>query len=283
MPERSDKGDGGQRAPPAVTTAKDLPVLAFATARAWSEWLEAHHASSRGLWLKIAKKGAGAASVTYAEALDGALAWGWIDGQKGTLNDVWWLQRFTPRTAKSPWSKINRAKAEALIAAERWRFMVSLRWSARSVTAGGSVRTTEHVPQVCPRTSLPHSRETLVRESSSTRSTVRTAMQSFTACRRRRSQRRASSASHDSSHCVRGTRQSIRDVRRSQPLAPQGLRRRLGPRSRPGESSSSAGAGQRLMNVNPFVQARLLSSQRAALLCDTGAPSELTRQAVARR
>jgi hypothetical protein len=53
------------------------------------------------------------AAVTYAEALDGALAWGWIDGQKGTLNDIWWLQRFTPRTAKSPWSKINRAKAEA--------------------------------------------------------------------------------------------------------------------------------------------------------------------------
>ena len=117
MPERSDKGEGGQRTPPAGTTAKDLPVLAFATARAWSKWLEAHHASSRGLWLKIAKKGAGAPSVTYAEALDVALAWGWIDGQKGTLNDVWWLQRFTPRTAKSPWSKINRAKAEALIAA----------------------------------------------------------------------------------------------------------------------------------------------------------------------
>jgi len=92
-------------------------VLAFATARAWSEWLEAHHASSRGVWLKIAKKGAGAESVTYMEALDGALAWGWIDGQKGALNDVWWLKRFTPRTAKSPWSKINCAKAEALIAA----------------------------------------------------------------------------------------------------------------------------------------------------------------------
>jgi uncharacterized protein YdeI (YjbR/CyaY-like superfamily) len=115
--ERSDKGDGERTAPPAGTTAKELPVLAFATARAWSEWLEGHHASSRGLWLKIAKKGAGAASITYAEALDGALAWGWIDGQKGALNDVWWVQRFTPRTAKSPWSKINRAKAVALIAA----------------------------------------------------------------------------------------------------------------------------------------------------------------------
>ena len=92
-------------------------MLSFATARAWSEWLATHHASSRGLWLKIAKKGSGSASVTYAEALDAALAWGWIDGQKGTFNDVWWLQRFTPRTAKSPWSKINRTKAERLIAA----------------------------------------------------------------------------------------------------------------------------------------------------------------------
>ena len=92
-------------------------MLAFATVRAWSEWLATHHASSRGVWLKIAKKGARTASVTYAEALEGALAWGWIDGQKGTFNDVWWLQRFTPRTAKSPWSKINRTKAEALIAA----------------------------------------------------------------------------------------------------------------------------------------------------------------------
>ncbi len=118
MSERSGKGEGGRRAAPSGTTAKDLPVLAFATTRAWSKWLEVHHASSRGLWLKIARKGAGMASVTYAEALDIALAWGWIDGQKGTLNEVWWLQRFTPRTAKSPWSKINRAKVQALIAAE---------------------------------------------------------------------------------------------------------------------------------------------------------------------
>ena len=101
----------------AASKAKDLPVLSFATARAWSEWLAAHHASSRGVWLKIAKKGANSASITYAEALDVALAWGWIDGQKRALDDDAWLQRFTPRKAKSPWSKINRAKAEALIAA----------------------------------------------------------------------------------------------------------------------------------------------------------------------
>jgi uncharacterized protein YdeI (YjbR/CyaY-like superfamily) len=113
----SGKGESGRMASRAESsTAKDLPVLSFATARDWSEWLATHHASSRGSWLKIAKKGAGSASVTYSEAIDGALAWGWIDGQKGRFNDVWWLQRFTPRTAKSAWSKINRAKVEALIA-----------------------------------------------------------------------------------------------------------------------------------------------------------------------
>ena len=117
MSELSAKGEGGRRASQVETVAKDLPVLSFATASVWSEWLATHHASSRGLWLRIAKKESGSASVTYSEALDGALAWGWIDGQKGTFNDVWWLQRFTPRRAKSAWSKINRAKVETLIAA----------------------------------------------------------------------------------------------------------------------------------------------------------------------
>ncbi len=91
-------------------------VRSFATARAWSEWLAAHHASSPGVWLKIAKKGTGSTSVTYAEALEIALMWGWIDAQKDKLDETWWLQRFTPRRAKSPWSKVNRAKAERLIA-----------------------------------------------------------------------------------------------------------------------------------------------------------------------
>jgi uncharacterized protein YdeI (YjbR/CyaY-like superfamily) len=99
------------------TTVKDLPVLSFATPQAWSAWLAAHHASSRGVWLKIGKTKASSASITYAQGIEVAIAWGWIDSQKGKLDDSWWLQRFTPRTAKSPWSKINRAKAEALIAA----------------------------------------------------------------------------------------------------------------------------------------------------------------------
>lgn len=100
--------------------ARGESVLALVTATAWSAWLEGHHSRSRGVLLRIAKRLRGAAAVpgalTYAEALDVALAWGWIDSQKCALDDNAWLQRFTPRAPRSPWSKINRVKAEALIA-----------------------------------------------------------------------------------------------------------------------------------------------------------------------
>jgi len=90
------------------------PVLAVESSADWERWLGSHHARSHGVLLRIGKKGN---SISYAEALDVALSWGWIDSQKRALDATAWLQRFTPRTAKSPWSKINRAKAEALIAA----------------------------------------------------------------------------------------------------------------------------------------------------------------------
>jgi uncharacterized protein YdeI (YjbR/CyaY-like superfamily) len=99
----------------------DPEIVSFADAEAWSTWLTGHHASSRGVWLKIAKKGSKSRSVTYAEALEVALAWGWIDGQKGKLDETAWLQRFTPRGPKSIWSKINREKAVALIEAGRMK------------------------------------------------------------------------------------------------------------------------------------------------------------------
>jgi uncharacterized protein YdeI (YjbR/CyaY-like superfamily) len=102
--------------PPKATSAS-LSVLSFADPERWSKWLAEHHASSPGLWLKIAKKGSEAPSVTYAQALEVALIWGWIDGQKGKLDDAWWLQRFSRRGPKSIWSKINRDKAVALIEA----------------------------------------------------------------------------------------------------------------------------------------------------------------------
>ena len=99
----------------------DLPVLPFASRLAWEAWLEEHHAASPGLWLKIAKQGSGVASVSYPEALEGALCFGWIDGQKGALDERFWLQRFTPRKPKSKWSAINCAKIAGLLAGGRMR------------------------------------------------------------------------------------------------------------------------------------------------------------------
>jgi uncharacterized protein YdeI (YjbR/CyaY-like superfamily) len=98
------------------TGAVELETLTFVDAEAWGRWLAAHHESSPGVQLKIAKKGCPEPSVTYAEAVEVSLVWGWIDGQKGAIDDWWWLQRFTPRGPRSPWSKINRDKALALIA-----------------------------------------------------------------------------------------------------------------------------------------------------------------------
>jgi uncharacterized protein YdeI (YjbR/CyaY-like superfamily) len=94
---------------------QDLPIIAFASPAAWEAWLAEEHATSSGLWLKIAKKDAGVETVSYAEALEVALCYGWIDGQKDTFDGDYWLQRFTPRKPRSRWSKINREKAEQLI------------------------------------------------------------------------------------------------------------------------------------------------------------------------
>jgi uncharacterized protein YdeI (YjbR/CyaY-like superfamily) len=99
----------------------DLPIISFASQDGWETWLAGQHATSSGLWLKIAKKEAGTPTVSYPEALEAALCFGWIDGQKRALDDIHWLQRFTPRRAQSKWSRINRDKAQALIDAGRMR------------------------------------------------------------------------------------------------------------------------------------------------------------------
>jgi uncharacterized protein YdeI (YjbR/CyaY-like superfamily) len=96
-----------------------LPLLELASAEEWERWLARHHATSDGVWLKIAKQGSGDTTVTYADAVEGALCQGWIDGLRQKHDDVYFRQRMTPRTARSRWSKINRDKAEALIAAGR--------------------------------------------------------------------------------------------------------------------------------------------------------------------
>ena len=97
------------------------PVRLFATQAVWAGWLEKNHRKSAGLWLRLAKKGSGLRSVTYGEALEVALCYGWIDGQKRGESEDAWLQRFVPRSAKSIWSRINHEKAHVLIASGRMK------------------------------------------------------------------------------------------------------------------------------------------------------------------
>jgi len=99
----------------------ELPRRAFASAAEFEAWLEREGASSTGIWLRLAKKGSGVPSVTYDEALEAALCFGWIDGQGAPLDDRFWLVRFTPRTRRSKWSQRNRDLAGGLIAAGRMR------------------------------------------------------------------------------------------------------------------------------------------------------------------
>jgi uncharacterized protein YdeI (YjbR/CyaY-like superfamily) len=98
-----------------VSAKQELPTISFASRDRWEAWLGDHHQTSPGLWLKLAKKGSGIDSVSFAEAVEVALCHGWIDSQGRGLDDDCYLQRFTPRRRRSKWSKINRAKAEELI------------------------------------------------------------------------------------------------------------------------------------------------------------------------
>jgi len=96
-------------------------VVAFADAARWESWLADHHRRKTGVWVKIAKKGSGEASVTLAEVLDVALCYGWIDSQRKAHDEDHYLQRYSPRRPNSPWSRVNVGKAEALVAAGRMR------------------------------------------------------------------------------------------------------------------------------------------------------------------
>jgi uncharacterized protein YdeI (YjbR/CyaY-like superfamily) len=97
-----------------VSAAPELPVIAFESLEAWEKWLAAHHAESGGLWVKIAKKGSGIDTVDYPDVLEAAICYGWIDGQRAGFDERWFLQKFTPRRARSRWSRINRDKATEL-------------------------------------------------------------------------------------------------------------------------------------------------------------------------
>src|SRR6188768_1630149 len=167
--------------------ADDLPVYLFATRPEFEAWLEDNHGGSPGIWLKIAKKGSGVESVDYAEALELALCFGWIDSQKRGLDESFFLQRFTPRRPRGKWSQINRTKAEELIAAGamraaglaeveaakadgRWDATYAGRWTAALPLASSSIR------------SMPP-----------------TATRSSTGCKRRRNPRLASAGCTSSS------------------------------------------------------------------------------------
>jgi uncharacterized protein YdeI (YjbR/CyaY-like superfamily) len=99
----------------------ELPILEFADQAAWERWLRREHASSKGVWIKIAKKATGIPTVTHAQALEQALCYGWIDGQRAPHDETHFLQRFTPRRPRSKWSQINRDKVTLLI--EQGRMM----------------------------------------------------------------------------------------------------------------------------------------------------------------
>jgi uncharacterized protein YdeI (YjbR/CyaY-like superfamily) len=103
-----------------MTAKNDLPTRAFKSQKEWEAWLERNHETA-GIWLKFAKKTSGIPTVSYQEAVDTALCYGWIDGQMKSLDAAYYIQRFTARTSNSNWSKINREKAEGFIAEGRMR------------------------------------------------------------------------------------------------------------------------------------------------------------------
>jgi uncharacterized protein YdeI (YjbR/CyaY-like superfamily) len=102
-----------------MNTKKELPVKRFPSRASWETWLEKHHESSPGLWLEFAKKGSRVTSLSHAEALEGALCYGWIDGQAAPVDASRFRQRFTPRRSRSKWSQINCAAVERLHAEGR--------------------------------------------------------------------------------------------------------------------------------------------------------------------
>jgi uncharacterized protein YdeI (YjbR/CyaY-like superfamily) len=102
-------------------TKRDLPIVAFKSQQAWDEWLASQRADSKGLWLKLAKKSSGIVCISKPDAIDTALCHGWIDGQIDSLDDKYWLVRFTPRQPASKWSERNRARALQLVELGRMR------------------------------------------------------------------------------------------------------------------------------------------------------------------
>ncbi|EQA44136.1 bacteriocin-protection protein, YdeI/OmpD-associated family [Leptospira broomii serovar Hurstbridge str. 5399] len=100
---------------------KEIPTIAFRSQKEWEKWLKGNHSAMAGVWLKFAKKKSGIETVTYEEAIEIALCYGWIDSHKKPFDTLHWIQKFSPRGARSIWSKINRDKAEKLIASGKMK------------------------------------------------------------------------------------------------------------------------------------------------------------------
>jgi uncharacterized protein YdeI (YjbR/CyaY-like superfamily) len=117
--ERATNDAQDKRMPIAKKTLGELPIAVFERVKEWETWLAKHHRSSRGVWIRMAKKATGLPSITHPDALDVALCYGWIDGTRQGESDTAFLQKFCPRAKRSTWSKINREKVQALIEAGR--------------------------------------------------------------------------------------------------------------------------------------------------------------------
>ncbi len=104
-----------------MTTTTDFPIISLESQAQWEQWLADNHASSDGVWLQFFKKASGKKAITYPEAVEEALCYGWIDGQSKSYDNESWLQKFTPRRARSVWSKINIQKVERLIEAGKMK------------------------------------------------------------------------------------------------------------------------------------------------------------------
>ena len=137
----------------AVTGSAPGRIRGFKTRKNFATWLEKNHETSPALWVRIARKASGVKSITYAEGVEVALCYGWIDAQKLPESETAWLQRFMPRRPRSIWSRINREKALALIASGQMTRLDSWRSSARRRTAAGKPPTIRKAEQACPRIS----------------------------------------------------------------------------------------------------------------------------------
>jgi hypothetical protein len=195
-----------------MSAKPDLPVVPFASREAWAAWLEERHKKSDGLWLKIAKKGSGIETVTFPEALDMALCYGWIDGQRARFDERFFLQRFTPRKPRSKWSRVNREKVTKLIETgemkpsglrEVERAKADGRWEAAY-----EPQSTATAPTICSKSSGSTARL----GSSSPHSTAETVMQSCTRYRTPRGQRRGHDASRSTWLCLPSGRNYIPKV-----------------------------------------------------------------------